>query len=117
MWCFRISRKSIIGGRLKQLLWRMHYHYWFTYSFIQGINENEDLPVQSVGCLDPWKPQKLGGSDASTIYWRRRLPLRSRDYVRLWSQEKLEETEEVMEQMEERELIEEPINPYAAPTT
>jgi phenylpropionate dioxygenase-like ring-hydroxylating dioxygenase large terminal subunit len=115
MWCFRISRKSIVRGAFARLRWHMNFHYWFTYSFIQGINENEDLPVQSIGCLDPWKPQKLGGSDASTIYWRRRLPLRSRDYVRLWSQQKLEETEEVMEQMEERELIEEPINPYAAP--
>jgi len=116
MWTFTTTRKSIKKSWWAETWWTIHYHAKYTYSFMQGINENEDLPVQSVGCLDPDKPQKLGGSDASTIYWRRRLPLRSRDYVRKWSKERIIETEEVVEETEEREIQLDPINPYAAPT-
>ncbi len=115
MWTFTITRKAIKSSWWARTWWTMHYHFWYTYIFMQGINECEDLPVQSVGCLDPEKPQKLGGSDASTIYWRRRLPLRSRDYIRLWSKDRLSQTEQQVDATEDKEVAEEPIDAFAAP--
>ena len=32
----------------------------------------------------PTAPQKLGANDAPIIIWRRRLPLTSRDNIRVW---------------------------------
>ncbi len=116
MWTFTITRKAIKKSWWSEMWWTMHYHFWYTYIFMQGINEQEDLPVQAVGCLDPEQPQKLGGSDASTIYWRRRLPLRSRDYVRKWSQEKLAETAQTVDVTEDQEIESEPLEVGISPS-
>ena len=74
------------------------------------MNEKEDLPVQAVGALDPTAPQKLGATDAAIIFWRRRMPFKSRDAQRLWSQSRVEAAALTIEQDEEREAVEIPLD-------
>lgn len=110
MWNFTLTRKSFYKNFFSRWMWRADYHMRWTYfGTLQAMNELEDLPVQSVGCLDPDKPQKLGASDGATIYWRRRLPLRSRDHERLWSKQAQEHAAEVQTGLERQEIAEEPL--------
>jgi hypothetical protein len=84
MWTFTITRKSNVSG-WRRLQWMLYYNLMHIYSMgPQAINEFEDMPVQSVGCLDPDRPQMLGPTDNPLIFWRRRMPFKSRDAQRLW---------------------------------
>jgi len=42
--------------------------------------------LQRYDRLHPGAPQKPGANDRAISYWRRRMPLKSRDNVRLWKQ-------------------------------
>lgn len=96
MWTFTVSHKRYhkgifgLSSRLGKLWWSAFYNWWYLYSFGQGINELEDMPVQGVGSLDPDMPQTLGPTDAANAFWRRRMPFKSRDYERVWSLEEAE---------------------------
>ena len=116
MWTFTISHeryhKGIFGWstKLGKLWWSSFYNFWYLYIFGQGINELEDMPVQGVGSLDPDKPQTLGPTDAANAFWRRRMPLKSRDYERVWSKSatdanSLEKAEDIqLESLEEHTI-------------
>jgi phenylpropionate dioxygenase-like ring-hydroxylating dioxygenase large terminal subunit len=108
MWTFTCTRKSFFRGPIQQLIWKLYYNIVHIYQVPQGTNEMEDMPVQSVGCLDPNRPQKLGASDGGLIYWRRRMPMRSRDALLVWKRD----TEQLMreiEQTEDQEAVEMPV--------
>jgi hypothetical protein len=107
MWTFTLTRKSFYPG-WKRILWKLYYNFVHIYQTPQGTNEMEDMPVQSVGCLDPYRPQKLGASDGGLIYWRRRMPLRSRDAQLVWNRNTDAMMREI-EQTEEQEAVEMPV--------
>ena len=63
--------------------------------------------MQRYDRLDPSAPQKLGINDRAIIYWRRRLPLKSRDNLRLWKKGMhLADELEAQELAAQREAIE-----------
>ncbi len=74
-------------GRWRRLWAGLNFHTIHRYFLIKGTNELEDLPVQRAGRLDPFAPQKLGVNDRAIIFWRRRMPWKSRDARRLWKKE------------------------------
>ena len=72
--------------------------------------------MQRFDRLDPSAPQKLGTNDRAIIHWRRKMPLKSRDALRLWSNDKgqqdaiaadamLEATENFQPQAEETKVV------------
>ena len=69
---------------LKRLYRKLYLRFWYRTFVVKVTNELEDVPVQRWDRLDPTAPQKLGANDAPIIIWRRRLPLTSRDNVRVW---------------------------------
>lgn len=81
MWTFPIARAK---GPVGKFLTKLYFATWYWYFVIKGINQLEDLPVQRYDRLDPSAPQKLGANDRAIIYWRRRMPLKSRDNLRIW---------------------------------
>jgi len=81
MWTFGIARAHTWWQRVMA---RLYLTSWYKFFVIKGTNELEDLPVQRYDRLDPAAPQKLGVNDRAIIYWRRRMPLKSRDNLRLW---------------------------------
>ena len=90
--------------------WKFYYHTWYVYfNAPQATNEKEDFPIQAVGALDPHSAQKLGATDAAIIFWRRRMPWKSRDALRIWGKSKIEAAEQAIEQDEEREAVEIPL--------
>jgi len=101
MWTFTLTRRSFWPG-WKIILWKLDYHLRHIYQLPQGTNELEDMPVQSVGCLDPDRPQKLGATDVGLIFWRRRMPFKSRDAQLVWQQD----SRTVLQQIEELETLE-----------
>ena len=108
MFTFTLRRETNV---IKKWLWKSYYHMWYVYfNSQQSVNEKEDLPVQAVGALDPTAPQKLGATDAAIIFWRRRMPFKSRDAQRLWSQSRVEAAAKTIEQDEEREAVEIPLD-------
>lgn len=96
MWTFGVIRVQTWWQRLWAKFYLRFWYYIFT---IRGVNELEDLPVQRYDRLDPTAPQKLGANDQAIIYWRRRMPLKSRDNVRLWKKGL-----HIVEEMEAQEL-------------
>jgi hypothetical protein len=62
-----------------------------------------------VGALDPHSAQKLGATDAAIIFWRRRMPWKSRDAQRIWGPAKAASAEEMIELAEQREAVETPL--------
>ncbi|MBM3940588.1 MAG: Rieske 2Fe-2S domain-containing protein [SAR202 cluster bacterium] len=105
MWTVTLTRKSFWPG-LKRFWWKVVYHASHVYQLPQGTNEFEDMPVQSVGCLDPDRPQKIGATDVGLIFWRRRMPLKSRDAQRVWGTKKVAATAAEIKTAEEREAAE-----------
>jgi hypothetical protein len=99
------------GWFLTRLKVKVYYHTWYVYfGAPQTTNEREDMPVQAVGALDPHSAQKLGATDAAIIFWRRRMPWKSRDAQRIWGQTRTEAAAEMIELQEEREAVEIPLN-------
>ena len=80
-WTFGIARAT---NRVKRLFWKVYLRHWYRMQIIKTTNELEDVPVQRYDRLDTTAPQKLGANDAPIIIWRRRLPLTSRDNIRVW---------------------------------
>ena len=109
---------GIMNGRTwwDRFFSRIYFQTMWRYFQIKGINELEDLPVQRFDRLDPSAPQKLGTNDRAIIHWRRKMPLKSRDALRLWSADKgqqdaiaadamLEATENFQPQAEETKVV------------
>lgn len=69
-------------GRWRNWLARLYLATVYRYQMVQGANELEDVPVLRE--LDPDAPQKLGANDRGIIFWRRRMPYKSRDAQRVW---------------------------------
>ena len=72
-------------GRWRRLWAKLHFHTLNRYQLIKGVNELEDVPV--LQHVDPHAPQKLGANDRALIFWRRRMPWKSRDAQRLWKKD------------------------------
>jgi phenylpropionate dioxygenase-like ring-hydroxylating dioxygenase large terminal subunit len=98
MWTFATARAK---GPIGKFLTRLYLRTWYWYFVIKNLNQLEDLPVQRYDRLDPSAPQKLGANDRAIIYWRRRMPLKSRDNQRLWK--KGMQVAEELEAQERRE--------------
>ena len=108
---FTFALKRVRHRLMAKLWWKFFYHTWYVYfNAPQTTNEREDMPVQAVGALDPHSSQKLGATDAAIIFWRRRMPWKSRDAQRIWGQSRTEAAEEMIEIEEEREAAEIPLN-------
>ena len=108
---FTFTFKRVRTNLLKRLWWKVFYHTWYVYfGAPQTTNEREDMPVQAVGALDPHSAQKLGATDAAIIFWRRRMPWKSRDAQRVWGKSRTEAAAEMIELQEEREAVEVPLN-------
>jgi len=108
MFTFTMKR---IKNPLRRIWWKIHYNAWYVYfGGPQCTNEKEDLPVQAVGALDPHAPQKLGATDAAIIFWRRHMPWKSRDAQRIWSKSQVEAAARTIEQDQEREAVELPLD-------
>jgi hypothetical protein len=71
--------------RWRHLWAKLHFHTAHRYQIIKGVNEREDVPI--LASVDPFAPQKLGANDRAIIFWRRRMPWKSRDAQRLWKKE------------------------------
>ena len=83
---------------------------WYIYfNAPQTTNEKEDFPIQAVGALDPHSAQKLGATDAAIIFWRKKMPFKSRDAKRIWGKEVEETAAKEFEVVEEREAVEIPL--------
>ena len=80
-WSFGISK---VNNWIQRLYWELNLRTWYRLLVIKTTNELEDVPVQRYDRLDTTAPQKLGANDAPIIIWRRRLPLTSRDNIRVW---------------------------------
>ena len=107
---FTFTMKRVKDNVLKRLWWKFYYHTWYVYfGAPQTTNEREDFPIQAVGALDPHSAQKLGATDAAIIFWRRRMPWKSRDAIRIWGKSKIDAAEHAIEQDEEREAVEVPL--------
>ena len=107
---FTFAMRRVSKNPLARLLWKTYYNAWYVYfGGPQTTNEKEDLPVQAVGALDPHSAQKLGATDAAIIFWRRRMPWKSRDAQRLWGEPKAAAAAEMIELAEEREAAEAPL--------
>jgi len=107
MFTFTMRR---IKNPLRKLIWKAFYHTWYVYfNAPQSVNEKEDLPVQALGAMETTNPQKLGASDTAIIFWRRRMPWKSRDAQRLWGKSKADQAAQVIEQDEVREEAEIPL--------
>lgn len=107
---FTYTMRRVGKSPLARLLWKVYYHAWYVYfGAPQTTNEREDLPVQAVGALDPHSAQKLGATDAAIIFWRRRMPWKSRDAQRIWGPAKAASAEEMIELAEQREAVETPL--------
>lgn len=91
MWTFATRRATKPWQRP---LMALYLRTWYKFFVIKGINEREDLPVQRYDRLDVTAPQKLGANDRMIIFWRRRMPLKSRDNLRIWKKGK-QPTEEL----------------------
>ena len=108
---FTFALKRVRHRLMAKLWWKFFYHTWYVYfNAPQTTNEREDMAVQAVGALDPHSSQKLGATDAAIIFWRRRMPWKSRDAQRIWGQSRTEAAEEMIEIEEEREAVEIPLN-------
>ena len=107
---FTFTMKRVKNNVLKRLWWKFYYHTWYVYfGAPQTTNEKEDFPIQAVGALDPHSAQKLGATDAAIIFWRRRMPWKSRDAIRIWGKNRIDAAEQAIEQDEEREAVEIPL--------
>ncbi len=90
---------------LKRLYRKLYLRFWYRTFVVKVTNELEDVPVQRWDRLDPTAPQKLGANDAPIIIWRRRLPLTSRDNVRVWKKGVKIEVSEDIQVQETREPV------------
>ena len=107
---FSFTMRRTGTNPLKRLMWKAYYNVWYVYfGAPQNTNEREDLPVQAYGAMDPRQTQKLGATDAAIIFWRRRMPWKSRDAQRLWGESKAAAAEEMIELQEAREAVEAPL--------
>ena len=102
--------KKVRNRLLPKLWWKFFYHTFYVYfNAPQTTNEKEDFPIQAVGTLDPHSDQKLGATDAAIIFWRRRMPWKSRDAQRIWGEAVAGNAAKTIEQDEEREAVELPL--------
>ena len=107
---FSFAMKRTKNSLLGRLYFRAYYHLWYTYfNAPQCTNEKEDFPIQAVGALDPHSSQKLGATDAAIIFWRRRMPFKSRDAHRIWGKNAIETAAQEIAAAEEREAVEIPL--------
>ena len=107
---FSFAFKRVGKNPLVKLWWKIYYNCWWVYfNSPQSVNEKEDLPVQAVGALDTTAPQKLGATDAAIIFWRRRMPFKSRDAQRVWGKTTVETAARTIEEQEDREAVEIPL--------
>ena len=67
-------------------------------------------PDASPPRLDPHSDQKLGATDAAIIFWRRRMPWKSRDAQRIWGKTLADNAAITIEQDEKREAVETPLS-------
>ena len=77
---------ALAPRRWQQLWARLFFHTVHRYQIMKGVNELEDVPV--LRGVDPHAPQKLGANDRAIIFWRRRMPWKSRDAQRLWKKDR-----------------------------
>ena len=107
---FTFTMKRVKNRPLLRWWWKMYYHTWYVYfASPQTTNEKEDFPIQAVGALDPHSAQKLGATDAAIIFWRKKMPFKSRDAQRIWGKEVTETAAREMQEIEEREAVEIPL--------
>jgi phenylpropionate dioxygenase-like ring-hydroxylating dioxygenase large terminal subunit len=107
---FTFALKRVKKSFLKRLYFKLYYHMWYIYfAAPQTTNEKEDFPIQAVGALDPHSAQKLGATDAAIIFWRKKMPFKSRDAKRIWGKEVEETAAKEFEVVEEREAVEIPL--------
>ena len=93
--CIMFQFYTMRGDTQWRRLWAWLYtHTWGWYSGTDGTNRLEDIGTNRYDRLDTSAPQKLGANDAHIIYWRRRMPLQSRDAQRLWDKGTLRRLEE-----------------------
>ena len=87
---------SHAANPVTRLFSRLYLRFIYRMFVIKTTNELEDIPVQRFDRLDTTAPQKLGANDAPIIIWRRRLPLTSRDNIRVWKRGiKVEPTQDI----------------------
>ena len=107
---FTFTMKRVKNRPILKWWWKLYYHTWYVYfGAPQTTNEKEDFPIQAVGALDPHFAQKLGATDAAIIFWRRKMPFKSRDAKRIWGKDFTEATVKEIQQTEEREAVEIPL--------
>ena len=107
---FTFTMKRVKNSPILKWWWKLYYHTWYVYfGAPQTTNEKEDFPIQAVGALDPHIAQKLGATDAAIIFWRRKMPFKSRDAQRIWGKDFTEATVKEIQQTEEREAVEIPL--------
>jgi phenylpropionate dioxygenase-like ring-hydroxylating dioxygenase large terminal subunit len=95
-------------NRIQKIYNYFYVRFWYRIFTIKVTNELEDVPVQRFDRLDTTAPQKLGANDAPIIIWRRRLPLTSRDNIRVWKLG-LQFEEGADKEARELEAVEEPV--------
>lgn len=107
---FTFAMKKVRNRPLLKWWWKFFYHTFYVYfNAPQTTNEKEDFPIQAVGALDPHSDQKLGATDAAIIFWRRRMPWKSRDAQRIWGKIEADNAVVSIAQDEEREAVELPL--------
>ena len=111
MFTFGIMRGGNWWNRLRA---NLYFHIVYRYWLIKGVNELEDLPVQRFDRLDTAAPQKLGTNDRAIIFWRRKMPLKSRDAQRVWGNAEREAVEAAAAQESAENFQPEPQQTMAA---
>ena len=102
------------GNWWNRLRANLYFHIVYRYWLIKGVNELEDLPVQRFDRLDTAAPQKLGTNDRAIIFWRRKMPLKSRDAQRVWGNAEREAVEAAAAQESAENFQPEPQQTMAA---
>jgi phenylpropionate dioxygenase-like ring-hydroxylating dioxygenase large terminal subunit len=83
--CWQFFLGTALGtSRFKRIYWTLYLKFWYRLMTVTLANGYEDVSCQRYDRLDVTAPQKLGANDATVILWRRRLPLTSRDNIRVW---------------------------------
>lgn len=107
---FTFTMKRVKNRTILRWWWKAYYHTWYVYfGAPQTTNEKEDFPIQAVGALDPHAAQKLGATDAAIIFWRRKMPFKSRDAERIWGKTVVETAAQEIAETEDREAVEMPL--------
>ena len=91
---------------LDKIYWKLNLRFWYYLKTVTLANGYEDVSCRRSDRLDPYAPQKLGANDAPVIIWRRRMPLSSRDNLRIWKIG-LDVSEEIQKEANELEAASE----------